>query len=149
VVVLSTCLTHTAAFVVQALREVLSLPLFRSIHTLTWWSDGGPHFRNRQLLAALSHSELILGRKLDTQLNFLEPHHGKNICDSVFGHLSQLLRTHLPRSGIHTFPQLLSYFRSVSKIPRTTSPTPAMSYTFLEYVLSPLLLFQIRSFVLP
>jgi hypothetical protein len=135
VVVLSRCLSHTAAFVLEAIRTVLALPFLSHIRLLRWWSDGGPHFRNRQLLAALAHPLQLLGRQFDAELNYLESHHGKNVCDSVFGRLSQLLQHNLPPGGIRSFQQLLSFFRSATPPLLQTAELPGAHDTFLELAL--------------
>jgi hypothetical protein len=132
VTILSRCLTHTAAFVLCALRSVLSLPDYPSLQKLTWWSDGGPHFRTKQLIAAMAHTESFFGRAFNVSVNYLEPHHGKNACDGVFGHFAQLLQHLLPPAGIRCFSGLLSFFRSVTSSSLRLSASENR-YTFLEF----------------
>jgi hypothetical protein len=133
VTVLSLCLSHTASFVIHSLKAVLAFPMFGQVQSLKWWSDGGPHFRNQQLLAAFTHSEEILGRKLNWEINFLEARHGKNECDGVFGYYTNLLKHNMPLQGIASFQELLQFFRTATSVPTRRVARLHPPHHFLEF----------------
>jgi hypothetical protein len=131
--VLSLCLTHTAKFVIECLKVVLKQPLFSKIHKLRWWSDEGPHFRNQELLGAFYESEVLFSKKIDIQVNLFEAHHGKSVCDTVFGQYATLLKHHAPESGIHTYTQLFQFLTRMTQPLSTPGEMKAAQHTFLEY----------------
>jgi hypothetical protein len=133
ITVLSLCIAHTAAFVVMALNKILELPPLATVQTVKWWSDGGPHFRNQQLLAAFAHSGEILGRSLHWEVNYLEARHGKNECDGVFGYYTSLLTHSMPLQGIASFQELLQFFHTATSLPSSRIPRSHPPHHFLEF----------------
>ncbi|KAA6331609.1 MAG: hypothetical protein EZS28_053368, partial [Streblomastix strix] len=74
----------------------------KDIEQVHWWSDGGPHFRNKQLIWALLNEEDILIPGTNFEVNFTVPYHGKGAPDGIFGMYSTGLRNNMPKEGINS-----------------------------------------------
>jgi hypothetical protein len=125
--ILSRCVTHNAAFVILSVQTLLKEKIFDKVNRIIWWSDGGPHFRNKFLLAALTHPSVRFGKFFVAHINFYEPHHGKSEVDSIFGFYARQLAQNLPKVGIRTVLQLKTFLMRVTA--RAQSP-----HTFFEFV---------------
>jgi hypothetical protein len=131
--VLSTSLSHTASFVIHCLEVIFRTEELRGAQFVRWWSDGGSHFCNKQLLAAFYEPMKSFGIEFNSQLNYFEAAHGKNICDSVFGLYSRLLHHHAPSRGINSFRQLLQILRKVTTFACSAKGGAGMQHHILEY----------------
>ncbi|KAA6403683.1 MAG: hypothetical protein EZS28_000796 [Streblomastix strix] len=67
------------------------------IEQMHWWSDGGQHFRNKQLIWALLNDEEGLIPGFDFEVNFTVPYHGIGAPDDIFGMYSTGSRNNMPK----------------------------------------------------
>jgi len=94
---ISPCLTHDAAFALECLRDLLMTFLLpRGLHHLDVWSDCGPHFRCKEMLAGVCAQLPIVCRSLNVPLtatlHYFVEKHGKSAVDGHFSLLSRWLQ---------------------------------------------------------
>ena len=83
----STCTKHTGAFTIYCLESLLKEKIFESVTNVIWWSDGGPHFKNREVITKLIYTGFVNRENLSFSVNFFAPSHGKSAVDGIFGFL--------------------------------------------------------------
>ena len=121
--------SHTGLFTVHSINALLRNRLFEDIDTITFWSDGGPHFRCREVVGTILGKRLIRP-DIDYSINFFSPHHGKSEVDGIFGFFSHLIHDWLPRRGIRDIDSLLSFFRNATTIVELSSISTPVLYEF-------------------
>ena len=95
--IVSNVLTHdgtTAIMNIQlALKKLQTLhsAAFHRLECIKVWADSGPHYRNKEFAYYVLHNMLIEYSLKRSKLNFFGEKHGKNDCDSMFGHISGYL----------------------------------------------------------
>ncbi|KAA6384307.1 MAG: hypothetical protein EZS28_020168 [Streblomastix strix] len=129
---LSRCLTHTAGFVLKCLRLVLEQPEFQDIQHATWWSDGGPHFRCKELVYALLSNTPPFLPNCSFSVNFFAPQHGKSEVDGAFGFFSRLMRVALPEQGVESLNELLTFFENQTKMYKNADIENRQKYKFFK-----------------
>ncbi|KAA6403100.1 MAG: hypothetical protein EZS28_001378 [Streblomastix strix] len=87
----------------------------QDVETVHFWSDGGPHFRNKQLIQSLLNLENPLLPGVSCEVNFNEPYHGKGEPDGIFGNYSTGIQRNMPKDGIQSISSLSSQLRSVTQ----------------------------------
>ena len=96
--IVSNVLTHDGTTAIMnikiALKKLQSLytSVFEQLRCVKLWADSGPHYRNKEFAHFVLHQLLIDYSLTRTKLNFFGEKHGKNDCDSMFGHISGFLR---------------------------------------------------------
>jgi hypothetical protein len=118
------------------LRGSGNTSLFATLRNLSWWSDEGPHFQNRELLGTFCESEVVFGKKIGIEVNLFEAHHGKSVCDTVFGQYAMLLNHHAPESGIHTYAQLFQFLTKITQPLSVRGSLFKARHTFLKLAFS-------------
>ena len=93
----STCTKHTGAFTIYCLERLFKESIFEGVTKVIWWSDGGPHFKNREVITKLICTGFENREDLSCSVNFFAPSHGKSAVDGIFGFFSHLLHDWLPR----------------------------------------------------
>ncbi|KAK2942331.1 hypothetical protein BLNAU_22756 [Blattamonas nauphoetae] len=124
--------------VICALRTVFWHPSMKDINSVQFWADGGSNFKCSETIHALT--VLFPRRRLEqagTQLtvvvNYFETAHGKNEVDSLFGVLSQMLKQNIPKMGLSSFSDLLSFFRQNTLRLDEQKPEHLRHHYVLEY----------------
>ena len=107
----SNCTKHTGAFTIYCLESLLKETIFDTVTQVIWWSDGGPHFKNREVITKLIHTGFENRGHLSFSVNFFAPSHGKSAVDGIFGFFSHLLHDWLPRRGLKNIDQICTFFR--------------------------------------
>ncbi|KAA6387475.1 MAG: hypothetical protein EZS28_016997 [Streblomastix strix] len=97
ITLLSPVLTHNCSFTLFAVQKMFESQFMKDIEQVHWWSDGGQHFRNKQLIWALLNEEDILIPGTNFEVNFTVPSHGKGAPDGIFGMYSIGLRNNMPK----------------------------------------------------
>ncbi|KAA6372789.1 MAG: hypothetical protein EZS28_031684 [Streblomastix strix] len=113
ITVLSNIYNHTASFVIMAIERMFKSDFLKDIETVRWWSDGGPHFKNKQLIWALLNEDPVLPG-VSFEVNFRVSYHGKGEPDEIFGEYMQMLTKNLPQEGITSLQQLVTHLKFVS-----------------------------------
>ncbi|KAA6391203.1 MAG: hypothetical protein EZS28_013269 [Streblomastix strix] len=106
ITLLSPILTHNCSFTLLAVQKMFESEFMKDIDQVHWWSDGGPHFRNKQLIWALLNEEDILIPGTNFEVNFTVPYHGKGAPDGIFGMYITGLRNNMPKEGINSIEAL-------------------------------------------
>ncbi|KAA6372244.1 MAG: hypothetical protein EZS28_032228, partial [Streblomastix strix] len=57
------------------------IPFMQDVETVHFWSNVGPHFRNKQLIWSLLNLEDPLLPGVSFEVNFTEQYHGKGELD--------------------------------------------------------------------
>ena len=112
----SKCTKHNGAFTIYALEYLFQKSYFDDIDKLIWWSDGGPHFKNREVITKLLHTGFSNHSGMITTVNFFAPYHGKSSVDGIFGFFAHLLKDWLPKRGLQTIEQIHSFFERCCSI---------------------------------
>lgn len=88
--IISEVLNHNGAFVITALKKILSDPSFKKFKftNLAFWMDNAPHFRNSRLFAYFASLKKNFS---SITWEFFCENHGKSICDSRFGKIATYL----------------------------------------------------------
>ena len=128
---LSEILKHTGSYVLHCFHQLLSRQdVMKDIKRVIWWSDHGPHFFCKEVLAGIS-------RECDSydavSINFFCPCHGKSEVDGIFGVLQQLLDACLPSTGVYTLDELVKFFRDQSTNLALNHPQEHISYVFESF----------------
>ncbi|KAA6394222.1 MAG: hypothetical protein EZS28_010249, partial [Streblomastix strix] len=84
------------------------------VEFIHWWSDGGPHFRNKQLIWSLLNETDPLLPGFEFEINYKVPYHGKGEPDGVFGFYSQGLNNNMPQEGINSLDSLAKFLKLLS-----------------------------------
>ncbi|KAA6391099.1 MAG: hypothetical protein EZS28_013374 [Streblomastix strix] len=79
---------------------------FQGITKVNWYSDGGPHFRNQQIILALLRTDTLLIPNVQFHINFSEPYHGKGEVDSLFGRYQKEIDRNKGEQGIQSLETL-------------------------------------------
>ncbi|KAA6398245.1 MAG: hypothetical protein EZS28_006225 [Streblomastix strix] len=86
----------------------------RDIKSAHWWSDGEPHFRNRQVIWQLLNLQDPLLPGINFEINFLERYHGKGAPDRILALYSTGLQWNKPKEGIQSLSALATELRLLS-----------------------------------
>lgn len=78
----------------------------KDIDSVHYWSDGGPHFRNKGLIWSLLNDSTPLIPNVSFEINFSVPYHGKGLPDGVFATYVQGLEHNMPLGGIKSLSSL-------------------------------------------
>ncbi|KAA6360185.1 MAG: hypothetical protein EZS28_044288, partial [Streblomastix strix] len=89
--------SQNCSFTLLAVQRMFDGEFMRDVEQVHWWSDGGPHFWNKQLIWALHNDEDILIPDTDFEVNFTVPYHGKGAPDGIFEMYSTGLRNNMPK----------------------------------------------------
>ena len=127
---------HTGQFTLHCIQSLLQNSIFEGTKHISFWSDGGPHFKCREVVGSLLEGSVCPERTISCAVNFFAPHHGKSEVDGVFGFFAHLLQDWLPRRGIRDLPSLLTFFKSATQIIKLSSDRPQTQYQFFRFVLS-------------
>jgi hypothetical protein len=86
-------LTHDSFFVKEALRQTFDTKEFKGLKlsSISFWMDGGPHFRSHELNGFLIDLESS-GRFNKVKWNHFVEYHGKNYCDVHFSVVSHIFK---------------------------------------------------------
>ncbi|KAA6363694.1 MAG: hypothetical protein EZS28_040779 [Streblomastix strix] len=106
ITLLSPVLSHNCSLTLLAVQRMFESEFMRDVEQVHWWSDGGPHFRNKQLIWALLNNEDILIPGTDFEVNFTVLYHGKGAPDGIFGMYNTYLRNNKPKEGINSLETL-------------------------------------------
>ncbi|KAH7824873.1 uncharacterized protein MONOS_7069 [Monocercomonoides exilis] len=117
----SDCLSNDHRFIIECLESVIKRHFFSDTHTFKFFCDSGPHNRNRFLLHFILSKQSKLFKKKNTQLNFFAEHHGKNICDSEFGALVNVIDNNLSNEHITTLHDLINFFENNMNVSSSVS----------------------------
>ncbi|KAA6387900.1 MAG: hypothetical protein EZS28_016573 [Streblomastix strix] len=98
--ILSPVISHTGSFTLKCVAQMFKNDFFSNIEKCYWFSDGGPHFRNQQLVCALLRDTQPLIPNVKFQINYSEPAHGKDEIDALFGNYQTELNENLLEEGI-------------------------------------------------
>ena len=126
---------HTGQFTLHCIHSLFQNALFEGTKNISFWSDGGPHFKCREVVGNLLEGSVCKERAISCTINFFAPHHGKSEVDGVFGFFAHLLQDWLPRRGIRDLPSLLTFFQSATRIIKLSSNYPQTQYQFYRFVL--------------
>ncbi|KAA6403836.1 MAG: hypothetical protein EZS28_000629 [Streblomastix strix] len=83
ITILSTILNHTGAFSLKCIQRMFETPFMQDVETVHFWSDGGLHFWNKQLIWSLLNLEDPLLPGVSCEVNFTEQYHGKGELDDI------------------------------------------------------------------
>ncbi|KAA6374529.1 MAG: hypothetical protein EZS28_029942 [Streblomastix strix] len=106
ITLLSPILSHNCSFTLLAVQRMFESEFMRDVEQMHWWSDGGPHFRNKRLIWALLNDEEILIHDTKFKVNFTVPYHVKGAPDGIFRMYSTGLRNTMPKEGINSLETL-------------------------------------------
>ena len=110
------CTKHNGAFTIYALEQLFRKAYFSDIDKVIWWSDGGPHFKNREVITKVLYTGFSHHPGLVITINFFAPSHGKSPVDGIFGFFAHLLKDWLPKRGLQTIEQIHSFFQRCCSI---------------------------------
>lgn len=86
-------LSHDSFFVKEALRQVFQTREFQDleIESVSFWMDGGPHFRSHELNALFV--EIFRSKQFkEVKWNHYLEYHGKNYCDVHFSVINHIFK---------------------------------------------------------
>ena len=109
---LSPCLSDTGSFTLQCLERVLKDEVFRDCTEVILWSDGGPHFRCKEVVGRVLSDRFSTHYGMRFVINYFAPSHGKSEIDSVFGLFSRIVKDYMPVSTIRDANDLCEFFTS-------------------------------------
>ena len=132
----SQCLSHTGAFSLMCLEKLLKDPMFASIEEIILWSDGGPHFRCKELVGRVLSPRFEEGYHKKFIINYFAPNHGKSEIDSVFGLFAHILKDYLPVSGIDNITTLHEFFVNKFQQLNIGNDSTTRQYSFHMFVLT-------------
>lgn len=112
----STCTKHNGSFTIHALEHLFQKSYFNDITRVIWWSDGGPHFKNREVITKLLYTGFSQHPEMMVTVNFFAPSHGKSSVDGIFGFFAHLLKDWLPKRGLQSIEQISSFFQRCCSI---------------------------------
>lgn len=89
-------LTHDSFFVKEALSQLFRTQEFKrfDLKEISFWMDGGPHFRSHELNAFFINLQTSNFFKKVKWNHFIE-YHGKNYCDIQFSIVSHILKVNI------------------------------------------------------
>ncbi|KAA6372459.1 MAG: hypothetical protein EZS28_032014 [Streblomastix strix] len=85
---------------------MFEIPFIIDVICYNWFSDGGPHFRNQQVVCALLRLTQTLIPRIQFTINFTEHRLGKGAVDSLFGQYSNQLLINKDKGGIRSIVAL-------------------------------------------
>ena len=133
----STCTKHNGAFTIYALECLFQKPYFNDIERVIWWSDGGPHFKNREVITKLLYTGFSNHPGMVVNVNFFAPSHGKSSVDGVFGFFAHLLKDWIPKRGLQNIEQIHSFFqRCCSIVEMCTNNRRHYEFQMFVYVIT-------------
>ncbi|KAA6311947.1 MAG: hypothetical protein EZS28_056019, partial [Streblomastix strix] len=112
--ILSPVLSHTGSFTLLCIKRMFEEKCLQGVKKCYWYSDGGPHFRNQQLVCALLRKDKLLIPNIEFVINFCEPYHGKGVVDSLFGKYEIELEKNLDEDGINSIVDLKDQLRHLT-----------------------------------
>lgn len=109
---LSPCLSHTGSFTLLCLERVLKDEIFQGCTEVILWSDGGPHFRCKEVVGRVLSDRFSTHYGMRFVINYFAPSHGKSEIDSVFGLFSRIVKDYMPVSTLRDSNDLCEFFKS-------------------------------------
>ena len=109
---LSPCLSHTGSFTLQCLERALKDEVFKDCTEVILWSDGGPHFRCKEVVGRVLSDRFSTHYGMRFGINYFAPSHGKSEIDSVFGLFSRIVKDYMPVSTLQDANDLCEFFNS-------------------------------------
>ena len=109
---LSPCLSHTGSFTLLCLERALQDEIFKDCTEVIFWSDGGPHFRCKEVVGRILSDRFSTHYGMKCLINYFAPSHGKSEIDSVFGLFSRIVKDYMPVSTIRDAKDLCEFFSS-------------------------------------
>ncbi|KAA6370964.1 MAG: hypothetical protein EZS28_033509 [Streblomastix strix] len=122
ITILSLIISHTGGFTLQCLSKMFESPFFNDVTSCNWFSVGGPHFRNQQVVCALLRPTQALIPRIQFTINFTEHGHGKGAVDSLFGQYSNQLFRNKDKGGIRSIVALQEELQQIGFINGAMSP---------------------------
>ncbi|KAA6359653.1 MAG: hypothetical protein EZS28_044820 [Streblomastix strix] len=116
ITILSTTLYHTGAFSLKCIQRMFETPFMQDVETVHFWSDGGPHFRNKQLIWSLLNQEDPVLPGVSFEVNFTEPYHGKGNLTVFLVIIAQTFREICRKMEFNPF---LPQHHSSARLPNT------------------------------
>ena len=108
----SSHLSHTGLFTLHCLYQALKESVFTGAEEVILWSDGGPHFRCREVVGNLLSSYMRDTLHFRFIVNYFAPSHGKSEVDAVFGLFANVLKEYTPVDEIHIADELRDFFEN-------------------------------------
>ena len=108
----SSHLSHTGLFTLHCLYQALKESVFTGAEEIILWSDGGPHFRCREVVGNLLSSYMRDTLHFRFTVNYFAPSHGKSEVDAVFGLFANVLKEYTPIDEIHVADELRNFFEN-------------------------------------
>ncbi|KAA6372067.1 MAG: hypothetical protein EZS28_032406 [Streblomastix strix] len=71
--------------------------ILRDVDIAHYWSDGGPHFRNQQVIWGLLNINDPILAGYTVEINFTEKMHGKGEVDGEFAKYVQEIEKNIPK----------------------------------------------------
>ena len=118
--IFSQCLSKSSSFVIKALNLVFDSKSWKDLKLskIDVWMDNAPHFRSKELFCYFYKNKI--------SWDFFCELHGKNICDSRFSYLSNVLTTQSskPGSSIFTISDAIAEIKKASHITNSLKINP-------------------------
>jgi len=110
-------LTHDSFFVKHALNQAFETDEFKAlgIHSISFWMDGGPHFRSHEINFVFSDFYRSKRFKEVSWNHFVE-YHGKNYCDVHFSVVAHILKVIFALIEFFSFQVLNSLRKKKNKL---------------------------------
>ena len=143
-------LSHTGLFTLHCLYQALKESVFIGAEEIILWSDGGPHFRCREVVGNLLSSYMRDTLHFRFIVNYFAPSHGKSEVDAIFGLFANVLKEYTPIDEIHAADELRNFFENKFaqfSVGRKYYPRTYIFKVFVFLFLS-FLLFFLFSFVI-
>ena len=110
--IFSSHLSHTGLFTLHCLYQALKESVFTGAEEVILWSDGGPHFRCREVVGNLLSSYMRDALHFRFIVNYFAPSHGKSEVDAIFGLFANVLKEYTPIDEIHAADELRNFFEN-------------------------------------
>ena len=101
---------------IYALEQLFHKTYFSNINKVIWWSNGGPHFKNRAAITKLLYTGFSYLDDMIITINFFSPSHRKSTVDGIFGFFAHLLKDWRPNRGLQSIEQIHSFFQRCCSI---------------------------------
>jgi hypothetical protein len=154
---ISRCLEKTATFTNALLKRTLEFleehDWLKGIVSLAIWSDCGPHFKPRKVLANIA-CVVMKDRRLHAEWNFMPEYHGKGIVDAYFSRLEHSLAETSNREVLAELDDVIATWQDLARChmaeQRTTTCTDYFENFFpLKKEDYPVHDFRMRSWMVP
>ncbi|KAA6389944.1 MAG: hypothetical protein EZS28_014533 [Streblomastix strix] len=106
ITILSPIISHTGSFTLLSLARIFKFEFINDVKTCFWYSDGGPHFRNQQVVCMLLRNDVPLIKDEEFQVSFWKPYHGKGRVDQEFGAYVRTLKRNMSQQSIRSIVSL-------------------------------------------